>query len=321
MVWHWLICFSFRLSSVVRSDHGCFLCRQMLDFLHCPLLRITNRDGLSEEDNLDALMEFDFMNAQVLSVSQLVEKIGFCAKAMRASKGWISVETEKHKKTRTDVFAGAVKGEMYHPHVDQGRANIRYVFEELINHPTIKSALVLGLARFDYVVLLTLPRDQSSRCYSRLLHRFCVRGWLVKELKIIHSDDCMELGDLRFVLWMSCALVRRCKTWSPTCHPVRSWPNESIRHTNSSCVVCAWGMWCLNCLLLFCLVLVRRLLKLICQTLLCLCKAIWWVAAQNRTLLQVRSQFMCSVIGPVRSFGDKAVQPCYDSWPSVDFHD
>ena len=68
---------------------------------------------------------------------------------MRAAKGRINVEKEKNRKARTDFVTGTVMGEMFNPHVDQGRAYIRYVCKELINHPTFKSDLVVGLACFD----------------------------------------------------------------------------------------------------------------------------------------------------------------------------
>ena len=194
---------SFWRSSNVRRDQGFFLCGQMLDFLHCLLRRIVARDSLPEEDDWDALLEIDFttvQTVQLLSVCQFMEKTEFRAKAMRAAKGRINVEKGKNKKVRTDVVAGTVIGEMFNPHVDQGRAYIRYVCKELINHPTFKSDLVVGLACFDYVVLFTMPKDQAARCYSRLFHSFCVRGWLAGEVINIHMDDYMEIiDDIRFV--------------------------------------------------------------------------------------------------------------------------
>ena len=75
-----------------------------------------------------------------------MEKTEFRTKAMRAGKGRIIVDREKNKKVRTDVVAGTVMGEMFKPHVDQGRAYIRYVCKELINHSSFKSDLVVGLA-------------------------------------------------------------------------------------------------------------------------------------------------------------------------------
>ena len=89
---------------------------------------------------------------------------------------------------------------MFKAHVDQGRAYIRYACKELINHPTFKSDLVVGLACFDYAVLFTLPKNQAAGCYSRLFHSFCVGGWLAKEIKNIHMDDYLKfVDDLRFV--------------------------------------------------------------------------------------------------------------------------
>ena len=101
-----------------------------------------------------------------------MEKTEFRTKAMRAAKGRIKVEREKNKKARTDVLAGAVIGEKFNPHVHQGRAYIRNVSKELINHPTFKSDLVVGLACFADAVLFTLPNHQAAWCYLSLFHSF-----------------------------------------------------------------------------------------------------------------------------------------------------
>ena len=192
---------SFGRSSDVRRDHGFFLCGQMLDFLHRLLRRIVTRECLLEEnDDWGGLLEFDFTCVELLSVSQFMEKTEFRTKALPAAKGRINVEREKNKNLRTDVVAGTVMGEMFNPHVDQGKAYIRYVCKELINHSTFKSDSVVGLACFDYAVLFTMPKDQAAGCYSRLFHSFCVRGWLARELKNIHMDDCLKFLDyIRFV--------------------------------------------------------------------------------------------------------------------------
>ena len=98
------------------------------------------------------------------------------------------------------MIATFVMREMFNPHVNQGRAYIRYVCSELLKHPTFKSDLVMGMARFDYYVLFTLPRGQAMDFYARLFQSFCVRGWLAKELKNVHMDDYLEfIDDLRFV--------------------------------------------------------------------------------------------------------------------------
>ena len=103
--------------------------------------------------------------------------------AKRAAKGREIVERKKNKKVRTDVLSAAVMGEMFNPHVDHGRAYFRYVRKELINHPTFKSDLVVGLACFDYAVLFNLTAIQAAGCCLLLFHSFCVRGWLAKALK------------------------------------------------------------------------------------------------------------------------------------------
>ena len=172
----------------------------MLDSLHRLLRRIVSRESLPEENGWDALLGFDFTAVQLLSISQFMEKTEFRTKAMRAAKGRINVEKEKSKKAKTDVIASAVMGDMFNPHVNQGRAYIRHVCGELLKHPSFKSDLVVGLACFDYSVLFTLARGQAMSCYARLLQSFCVRGWLPKELKNVHMDDYLEfIDDLRFV--------------------------------------------------------------------------------------------------------------------------
>ena len=187
-------------SSDVRRDHVFFLCGQMLVFLHGLLRRTVTRECLPEENDWEVLLEFDFTNVQLLSVSQFMEKTEFRTKAMRAAKGRINVEREKNTKMRTDVVIGTVLGEMFNPHVDQGRAYIRYVCKKLINHPIFKSDLVVGLACFDYAVLIRMPKDQAAGCYSLLFHSFCVRGCLAEELENIHMDDYMDfIDDIRFV--------------------------------------------------------------------------------------------------------------------------
>ena len=140
----------------------------MLDFLHRLLRRIVSRENLHKENDWDALLEFEFIDVQLLSVSQFMEKTEFRTKAMTAAKGSNNVKKEKSKKSKTDVIAGAVMGDMFNPHVNQGRAYIRYVCAELLKHPTFKSDLVLGLACFHYCVLFTLPRGQAMDCYARL---------------------------------------------------------------------------------------------------------------------------------------------------------
>ena len=129
-----------------------------------------------------------------------MEKTEFRTKAMRVAKGLINVEKEKSKKSKTDVIASAVMGDMFNPHVNQGRAYVRYVRTELLKHPTFKSDLVMEMACFDFSVLFTLPRGQAMDCYARIFQSFCVCGWLAKELRNVHMDDYLEfVDDLRFV--------------------------------------------------------------------------------------------------------------------------
>ena len=108
----------------------------MLDFLHRPLRRIVSRERLPEETEWDVLLRFEFLDSQQLSLSQFMDKTEFRTIAMSAAKGSINVEKEKSKKSKIDVIASAVMGDMFNPHVNQGKAYIRYVCAELLKHPT-----------------------------------------------------------------------------------------------------------------------------------------------------------------------------------------
>ena len=121
----------------------------MLDFLHHLLRRIVSRENLPEANDWGGLLGFEFIDTQLLTISQFMEKTDFRTKAMRAAKGRIKVEKEKSKKSKTDVSASAVMGGMFKPHVNQGRAYVRYVCTELLKHSTFKSDLVMGMACFD----------------------------------------------------------------------------------------------------------------------------------------------------------------------------
>ena len=180
---------SFGRSSAVRRDHGFFLCGQKLDFFHRLLRGIVARECLPEQNDWDALLEFDFIIVQLLSVSQFMEKTEFRTKAMRAAKGRINVEREKNKKVRTDVVASTVMGEMFNPFIDQGRQYIKYVAKELMKHTAFKSDLVIGLACVDYAVLFKLPKTVAVDCYQHLHQSFSSRGWVARDLQNVHIDD------------------------------------------------------------------------------------------------------------------------------------
>ena len=311
---------SFWRSSDVRRDHGFFLCGQMLDFLHRLLRRVVTRECLPEEIDWDALLEFDFTNVQLLSVSQFMEKTEFRTKAMRAAKGRINVDRENNKKVRTDSVAGTVMGDMFNLHVDQGRAYVRYVCKELINHPTFKSDLVVGLACFDYVVLFTMPKDQAAGCYSRLIHSFCVPGWLARELKNIHMDDCMEfIDDIPFVyldelhigptiedminlLSSSPELAKREQTFHvfKLCclclgHVVPKLPSVSLGSpVNSTAEVDLSDI-------------IEPLQSYLLGS----------SAEQN---IFTSAESISSCVEFLDEFGDKALQPCFDPWASADFN-
>ena len=89
---------AFRRSVTVKRDQGFSLCGQMFDFLYRLLRRIASRERSPEEIAWDALLGLEFIEAQLLSFSQFMEKTEFRTKAMKAAKGRIKLEKEKSKK-------------------------------------------------------------------------------------------------------------------------------------------------------------------------------------------------------------------------------
>ena len=125
-----------------------------------------------------------------------MEKTEFRAKAMRVAKSKIDVEREKSKRQKpSEAVARSVIGATFNPFIETGRAHIRCVAKELIKHPSFKSDLVMGMANFEYPTLFVLPRPQAIECYCHLFQSFSSRGWLAKELKIVHMDDYVEFVD------------------------------------------------------------------------------------------------------------------------------
>ena len=311
---------AFRRAATVKRNQGFFLCGQMLDFLHRLLRGIVSRESLPEEDDWDALEECEYINAQLLSVSQFMEKTEFRTKAMRAAKGRINVEREKNKRSKTDVIAKTVMGDMFNPHVNQGRAYVRYVCTELLKHPTFKSDLMMGMACFEYSVLFTLPRRQAMDYYARLFQSFCVRGWLAKELKKVHMDDYLEfVDDLRYVyldelhigakiedmvtfLSSSPELSKREYTsyvfkFCCLClgHVVPELPSVSLGSPNRNVA----GVDLAD--------VIEPLQSYLLSSSL----------EQN---IFASAECISSCVEMLAEFGDRALQPCYDPWASVDFH-
>ena len=233
----------------------------------------------------------------------------------------INVEREKNKKVRTDVLAATVMDEMFNPHVDQGMAYIRYVCHELSNHPTFKSDLVVGLAGFDYAVLFTMSKDQAAGCYSRVFHSHCVREWLANELKNIHMDDYMEfIDDVRLVYLDELR-------FGPKIEDMRTFlslspelaKREHMSRVFKLCSLC----------------LGHAVRKLPSVTLGCPSKSAaeadlldimeplhsYFLSSSAKHNCFTRAEWISSCVKLLDGLKDKAIQPCYDPWASVDFHD
>ena len=172
----------------------------MCDFWHRLLRRIVSRNCLPAEWDWDALRSFDFAVGELLGIPEFMQKTEFRAKVLEVSRSKIDVERERGKKGKSDVVAKTVIGESFNPFIDQGRQYIKYVAKELMRHPTFKSDLVVGLASFNYSVLFKLPKTVAVDCYQHLFQSFSSRGWVARELRNVHIDDCVEfIDDVRHV--------------------------------------------------------------------------------------------------------------------------
>ena len=173
----------------------------MLNFLHQFLRRIVERDTSPDENDWEALRQYDFIQTNFMDVPSLfwflsVEDCEFRAKAMRVAESKLNVEWERSKRQKpSEAVARYVIGAAFNPFIETGRSYVRYVAKELIKLPSFKSDLVMGMASFDYSTLFVLTRSQAIECYRHLFQSFSSRGWLARELKIVHMDDFVEFVD------------------------------------------------------------------------------------------------------------------------------
>ena len=116
----------------------------------------------------DALRSFEFAVGEFLSIPEFMQKTEFRAKAKKVARSKIDVERERGKKAKSDAVAKMVLGDSFNPFIDQGGQNTKYVAKELLRHPIFKSDLVIGLACFDYAVLLKLPKTVAVDCFQHV---------------------------------------------------------------------------------------------------------------------------------------------------------
>ena len=182
---------AFKQTSCPKPDHGCFLCGQMLDFLHRLLRRIVERDILRDETDWEALRQYDFTSTEMLDVPTFMEQSDFRAKIMRVAESKINVERKKSKRQKTsEAVECSVIGATFNPFIDTGRTYIRSVAKELMKHPAFKSDLVMGMACFAFSTLFVLPRLQAFECFGHLFQVPWVVGNGIQ--KNVHMDDYVE---------------------------------------------------------------------------------------------------------------------------------
>ena len=166
-----------------------FLYCQICDPLHHFLRRIVPRSFLPYEWDWDALGSFDFAAGELLSITDFMQKTEFRAKTLRVARLKIDVERERGKETKSEAVVNTVIAESQKRFYDQGRQYVIYLSENLLRNPIFKSDLVIGLGCFDYGVLFKFPKTVAVDCYQQVFQSFSSRGWLARELQIVHIDD------------------------------------------------------------------------------------------------------------------------------------
>ena len=202
------------------------LCAQMLDFLH-PLLRlIVSQESLLEESGWDSLLGFELIDAQILSVSQFIEKTEIRTKAMKAAKGRINAE--RSKKSKTDVTASDVLGIYSILMSTKGEHTfVRYVLN--FWPPDIQVRFSGGVGAFWLFCAIYVAKRTS---YGLICPVFKVSVFVVgwpKNWKIyIWMITLNFLITCCLYIWVSCTLALKLKIWSRSCHRVQNCLNENI---------------------------------------------------------------------------------------------
>ena len=62
--------------------------------------------------------------------------------------------------------------------VGKARGYLVFLLEKFLSHHSINAEIVRGLASFDTHVLLSLPMEQATYCFTALYNSFSLRGWL-----------------------------------------------------------------------------------------------------------------------------------------------
>ena len=72
--------------------------------------------------------------------------------------------------------------------IGKARGYLVFLLEKFLSHHSINAEIVRGLASFDPHVLLTLPMEQATYCFTALYNSFSLRGWLEGS----SEDDCRD---------------------------------------------------------------------------------------------------------------------------------
>ena len=237
---------AFKRSIVPKRDQRFFLCGQMCGFLHRLLRRIVSRSCLPDEWHSDALRSFDFAVGGLFSIPEFMQKTEFRAKVLKVAGSKIDIERERGKKAKTDTVAKTVMRESFNPFIDQGRQYLK----ELLRHLTFKSDLVIGLACFCYALLFKLPKTAAVDCYQHVFQSFSSRGRVARELRNVHIDDYVEfVNGVRHVYLDELGVGPAVEDMVSYFPHVPNYHGGSIAGTFSNCVVFAWALIPLNCLM------------------------------------------------------------------------
>ena len=81
------------------------------------------------------------------------------------------------------------------PYLESASTFLKAICDRLLFRKLRKAELVKGLARFDYCILFKMPQKQAALCYCCFYNSFFVQGWVPKEVRPIHVEEYMDLGN------------------------------------------------------------------------------------------------------------------------------
>ena len=121
---------------------------------------------LPEEDELAKILDLDVITAPAMSVTVFLNRTKFGAKLNRACK--LKAEVEQHETKGEKQPLSELKEIAKEEFGRLARSYVTHLFKETRSHFNFTTIIAQGLGSFDLEILLKLPLDLATKCYSHL---------------------------------------------------------------------------------------------------------------------------------------------------------